>query len=344
MPAIITHDTFGREVYSGLEEKIGQSKDEKDAYLLGCQGPDVLFYGLLNPFIREANWFGSALHRYYCTQFTSALILSTLADKDFYDEEKIAIAHAYVLGYIMHHELDSKVHPFVYAQQYALCSAGVPGLSAQSESEVHVEIERELDELVLSLRRGETIASFDPSERILLASEGVLEVISKMFSFAISVVYNRDVPQNMYRSSVKASRHVQRIIYSTGGVKRNFFGSVETLFRNHSYIRAITHKNNFLTQSIFDNHEKFKWQNPWLENVVSKKSFWDLYNDALQVGKKRVITLSRAIEDNVFADMDRRHKEAIYACVDENLAGVNFYGCPIEIADEKSGKPAKIFK
>ena len=339
MPAIITHDTFGREIFDGLEEVIGQSVDEKKAFLLGCQGPDVLFYGIINPFIKEANKFGSLLHRGYCSEFVSALALSTLSDEAFIQDDNFNIAKSYIMGYLMHHELDSKMHPFVYYQQYALCNAGIEGLTENSGSEVHVEIERELDELVLSIKREETIASFDPSERILCASNQVLDIISKMFEFAISIVYGTETPLNMYRSSVRASRHVQRLIYSTGGVKRNIFGSVETLFRDHSYVRAITHKNRFLAESIFDNHEKYEWKHPFIEGRTSVNSFWEIYDNALDEGKRHINDLSEAFRKNLSLSMTREDKEKLCFAIDEIMEGLNFYGCPMRIADPKTGKP-----
>ena len=44
MPAILTHDFFGQDVYAAHSHVIGKSIDEKDAFLLGNQGPDPLFY------------------------------------------------------------------------------------------------------------------------------------------------------------------------------------------------------------------------------------------------------------------------------------------------------------
>ena len=43
---IITHDFFGRDVYDALFQTIGGSRDEADAFLLGNQGPDPLFYAV----------------------------------------------------------------------------------------------------------------------------------------------------------------------------------------------------------------------------------------------------------------------------------------------------------
>lgn len=45
MPALITHDFFGRDVYDRLYTFIGGSRDEADAFLLGNQGPDSVLPG-----------------------------------------------------------------------------------------------------------------------------------------------------------------------------------------------------------------------------------------------------------------------------------------------------------
>ena len=47
----------------------------------------------------------------------------------------------YLLGFLCHYLLDSTVHPLVYANQYALCDAGIDGLSREDGSEVHAVIE-----------------------------------------------------------------------------------------------------------------------------------------------------------------------------------------------------------
>ena len=53
MPAILTHDFFGQDVYAAHSHVIGKSIDEKDAFLLGNQGPDPLFYLVLSPSMKQ---------------------------------------------------------------------------------------------------------------------------------------------------------------------------------------------------------------------------------------------------------------------------------------------------
>ena len=40
MPALITHDFFGQDVYDHIFRNVGGTRDEAEAFLLGNQGPD----------------------------------------------------------------------------------------------------------------------------------------------------------------------------------------------------------------------------------------------------------------------------------------------------------------
>ncbi len=350
MPSIITHDTFGCEIYSCLTDTIGHSEDEKQAFLLGCQGPDVFFYGVINPLLPQINKVGQKLHRSKCTEFITALAMSIpqIVEKetdreDFHAEAK-DIAKAYLLGYLMHFELDSKVHPFVFAQQFAYCDAGVQGLNRNNMSEVHVEIECELDELVLSVKREQTISTFDPSIRTLKASNRVLNIVSKMFEFAFPIAHLETLPPNAYRQSVKAYRQTLRWLYSVTGVKRELIGRFETLFREHSYLRAMIHKNVKLTESIFDNHENHLWSDPW-DKHPRNESFWDLYNSAIKEGHEHVLALAEAINKNCalpFNAEPEKSKQRIRDLFSISLKiteNFNFYGCDESVADPVTGKP-----
>ena len=57
MPAIITHDLFGKDVYGKTFDTIGGSRDAAEAFLLGNQGPDPLFFVAPDPrYRRVESW------------------------------------------------------------------------------------------------------------------------------------------------------------------------------------------------------------------------------------------------------------------------------------------------
>ena len=62
MPAILTHDFFGRDFYAANNALIGESPDARDAFLLGNQGPDPLFYLVAAPDMKAFTSLGSNMH------------------------------------------------------------------------------------------------------------------------------------------------------------------------------------------------------------------------------------------------------------------------------------------
>lgn len=275
MPALITHDAFGRDVYADRFEFIGVSRDECEAFLLGNQGPDPLFYAVASPRLRAAHRLGSLMHSQKPAELLNALKRSLA----FLAPEDRAVGRAYALGFVCHYLLDSTAHPLVFGQQYALCDAGEPGLTRANGGEVHALIESELDELVLTVRRRSSITEFDPSSEILKASDHVLDVVSSMYAFMAMDVYGLAVPADAFRASVKLFRRVQRLFWSPTGTKRAVIGSIESLVRPFSFYRAMSHRAEPLTESAFDNPGHEPWKNPFTGEVRTE-SFLDLFDEA----------------------------------------------------------------
>ena len=336
MPAIITHDTFGRDVYAQLYELIGESNDECQAFLLGNQGPDVLFYGSVNPLVRAARGLGTQMHREKTPELIRAFVEAANLSPRIEPSKQMRIqgarmvregahstpfdiAWSYVLGFACHFILDSTLHPFIYGQQYALCDAGVPGLDRDSGHEVHATIESELDELVLNVKRHEAIATFDPSERILKANDYVLDIISTLYAEVAWSVFGKRIEPNAFKTSVKAFRQIQRLVYSSTGVKREAIGRVETIFRRFSFLRALSHRNVRIEQSIFDNHEHAPWTDPQT-GQTRREGFWDLFDAALGRAEADVVGLT---------ELKGHPERVVSASFDELTRDENFNGAPL---------------
>ena len=289
MPAIITHDFFGRDVYDRLFTLIGGSRDEADAFLLGNQGPDPLFYTVVSPGLRAHNRLGHTMHN----QKPAELIRAFKDSISILNSAEAPVGRAYALGFLCHYTLDSTMHPFVYFHEHRLCDAGEPGLSREDGSEVHGVIESELDELVLYKKRGTTVAEFNPSTEILKASDFALNAISKMFAYAALTVYGEIIPADMFARAVKDFRLVQRVFYSPSGAKRAVAGSIERLVRPHSFFQSMSHRAVELEESAFDNRDRKPWENPFT-GETSTASFWDLYNEALAKAYDNIHAFDRA--------------------------------------------------
>ncbi len=310
MPAIITHDLFGRELYDELSSFIGTSRDEVEAFLLGNQGPDPLFYAIIDPRYINFNHLGSRLHKEKPHEVIASFkhAISTLP------ESSRNIARAYALGFLCHYELDSREHAFIYSQQYEICDAGEPRLTRANGHDVHAAIETELDELTLTAKRHETISTFVPSREILKADNDVLDIISAMYAYVFDNVFHRHVAKHGFKGSVKAYRHMQSFFYSPRGIKRNVVGYVEMLVRPYSFLRAMCHRNQLLNVSEFDNHEHMPWKNTFTGEVTTD-SFWDLYDES----KSHALSELPIFDEPTFDIKDAQ----------EITRGINFTGKPV---------------
>ena len=276
MPSIITHDAFGTEVYEALYAHIGGSRDESQAFLLGNQGPDPLFYAHIDPLLKRAHGLGSRLHR----EKTAELLVALRRAASALPEADRSIGRAWALGFLCHYLLDRTVHPLVYHYEHAICDAGIEGLDRQDHSEVHAVIESELDELVLTVKLGTTARDYNPGKNILRANERVLGVVSGMCAAIALDLFDWDIPKSAFAASVKHMRFVQaHVFHSAHGRRRTLFGEIEAKTRRHSFVRAMSPRAVELEVSAFDNHEHAEWESP-VTGKRSTASFWELFDEA----------------------------------------------------------------
>lgn len=278
MPAIITHDTFGHETYSALYEFIGGSRDEANAFILGNQGPDPLFYSVVCPHLKPVHRLGSLMHSEKPTELLAALH-DALRNLSWNSIEDQRIARAYAMGFMCHYLLDSTAHPFVFFYEHELCDAGVEGLTREDNHEVHALIESEIDELILTMRRNASLSKFNPSKSVLQASDRTLHVVSALYCNAVQSTYGQAIPKDTFITSVKCFRAVQALFYSPTGLKHNLIGRIELLARRHSFYRAMSHRNLERTWSPFANAEHAEWVNPF-SGETETSSFDDLFDRA----------------------------------------------------------------
>lgn len=279
MPAILTHDFFGRDAADTVSSQVNlMSKDAHDAFLLGNQGPDPLFYLIIDPRISKQSRVGDLMHHARPAKLLlalrDALSMLTRAERP--------VGEAYAAGFLCHYLLDSAMHPLVFANEYALCDAGIENLDRSDGSVVHAEIERELDEMVLYEKLHETVASYRPYRKVLRASDATLAIIDKLYFYMNLWAYSRTLELDTYTHAVKSFRVLQRMFYSPKGRLAGALGVADRTFRHtrYSLVKAMSHRNRASAESAFANKDHNEWTNPFTGDT-STESFWDLYEEAL---------------------------------------------------------------
>ena len=297
MPAILTHDFFGRDVLDAFGSMDSATLDERDAFLLGNQGPDPLFYLVIHP--AKARWhsFGTLMHKQSPTELLFALSRSL----DILEGYENDIGHAYAQGFLCHYALDSRAHPLIYAKQRAICDAGVANLNRKNSREVHAEIERELDEMMLFAKRGETIREYSPASNTLDANEAVLRVVQKMYSFVALTVYGQILDARAFPAGVRCYRAALRGLYSPQGIKRRLIGLAEGTVRRYSFLAAMAHRPEEVHSSWYANPDHETWIHPFTGEERTS-SFWDIYDDALEFAASSIA----AFESGPFSLDDAR--------------------------------------
>lgn len=139
MPAVYAHCRFGEELISYLPPSFQKGIEPyMDAFRLGTQGPDILFYHrpLKSNSLRKK---GSTMHQAAGKSFflrqANRLLTEKLVQKQGEGYIPDSADAAYVAGFLCHFLLDVHLHPTVYALQ----ATGVP----------HGRIESELDKYFL---------------------------------------------------------------------------------------------------------------------------------------------------------------------------------------------------
>lgn len=275
MPAIITHCFFGKDMLDTATKTIGlSSKEEKEVFVLGNQGPDPLFYIAADPRLRKFHKLGSRMHKDSPTKLIEGFRVAL----DGLTEDELPIGRAYAAGFLCHFALDSTTHPMIYSQQFEICKAGIEGLDMSDGSEVHAEIERDIDEAILYSKTGLTVEQWPPHTLALKSSPRALAIAGKVVSGACAFAYGLEVPDTLFSSAVREFRAIQRFAYSTGGRKRRVVELVElTLMRRrYSFYKSMSHRVRESADSVFDNTSRQTWDDPFT-GETSSFSFWDLY-------------------------------------------------------------------
>lgn len=316
MPGIVTHHMFGIDVHKRLEEVIGYSSAALDAFLLGNQGPDPFFYLMVVPVTHEFRRIGQIMHR----QNTSELLAymhhyfvngsshsedkhvtdsradyhSDVSADDSYPSE---VCKAYALGFLCHYLLDSMVHPLVFAQEYAICSTGVEGLSDKwSHRVTHATIETALDEYVLTTKIGTTAAILPPHRIALQCSASTLSELSREYSNVLWETYGIDVPEAVFFTAVSLNRLAQRALDSKSSGLRQRFDYLGFAGMPSAYVKALSHRADLLPSTPFANSDCVPWDNPFAEGEFVRESFDELYARAFA----RVIETLPAYAESTF--------------------------------------------
>lgn len=295
MPQLITHNIFGKEVYSKLDDEIKKTfENELDTYEMFCQSFDNLLY-YLNINLKKAKkirFLSKRGHKSNVRKYFINILINIKELKLENDEQALS----YLYGSINHYVLDSTCHPFIfyktgnYNKKKKKETKKYMGLHGDMESNIDAFFY--INKYKRSYHKVNVTKEFIPKIKF---SNNLKLIMDKTFL----ETFNEKNIANCYFSSYKSSRFLYRLFIN------DRYGFKKFVFKIHDKINIFKANNfRFYTTYIkqpnlkYLNIEHKKWCYPSDKTLVSNESFIDLYNKAVNRSLK-LITLAHDVINNI---------------------------------------------
>lgn len=283
MPGFTTHYLFGSDTYRSL--KCTPLKRNlyynRAAYALGLQGPDIFFY-YLPSYAIHGNNIGALAHVEKTGAFYQNLLKSRLQFKNSADRK---ICDAYLVGFLGHYTLDTTCHPFIYARTHYTGEQ-------KDYFAKHAYLEVDIDTMLLYARLQKKPSEFHQANTIILTHHQ-RKVIAKMLHFAYSHTY----PEYRihYASALLGTYAIQiglHFLQDKTGQKKVLARFLEGQILGFPNFSPMIPSDTLRFCNDPFNMKHRTWCNPWDSAHRSNETFFDLYEKALVLYRRRIQLLN----------------------------------------------------
>jgi hypothetical protein len=276
MPGFTTHYLFGVDAFSQLSsyplrEKI---RINHSAFSLGLQGPDLFFYYLPSYLMHREN-IGALAHRKDTRAFFSNLLDSRKLFTG--DARSLAVADAYVAGFLGHYSLDCAVHPYVYAftgytPENPPGNVEYFGQHAYFETEIDTELLLYKKELLPSEFKQNATIRLSPLERT---------VVVRMLVYAYRNTYPGLLASEILLGGAPFwMKTGTKLLADPSGRKKVLARLIERVLIGRAFISPMVASDHYCFIQDPMNLSHRTWTHPWT-GERSHKSFYDLYYTAM---------------------------------------------------------------
>lgn len=276
MPAILSHWLLGKKVLPGISSRATSVVIDKNSFFWGCQGPDILFFSRLMPWMVGQNIrkYGSKLHNGSPMRVFNPLFeLIKVCDNSNYDR-----LLSYCLGMCCHYALDRTAHPYIVWLEDSMKKNDPRG----EDYHYHGEIESMLDVILLRHETGlipadVRLSDCIPADSAVTATTALVysKMLYQSFGFRPEPRCVRrladdmrscfDVLNDRYALRLPIVASVENIIW-----KRRSHGSMSAFMRPYSESLAYDYGN-------FCHRE---WYNIYAPREKSSRNILELFDDA----------------------------------------------------------------
>ncbi|MCI2069505.1 MAG: zinc dependent phospholipase C family protein [Bacilli bacterium] len=220
MPSLLTHAFFADDFLEQHQSENNFLTSYPDAFRLGSEGPDPLFfYGLnLKRGLRlkaSKEKIGSQLHHTDGTKFFSLLFEQ---ENKLLLPDQIGVFTAFILGQFAHYLLDSTCHPYVYYWSGFDSSGHLSGKYHYA----HAHFEAEID-TALAFKKAKTEMIKKPWE-VLDIEEEDLSCISENFTSVLEQFVSHPLRKHYYQDAVRDMKEIYIFVNTSSSFRKKLLG------------------------------------------------------------------------------------------------------------------------
>ncbi len=270
MPAVVCHWLLGKRMMNTARRIAGKDRFKEKSFLIGCQGPDILFYHRLVSLSRKDNLqdFGHKIHSDHPSQFFASLKETVENCSD----ELRDYVNSYALGMCCHYAYDTCAHPYICQLSQRMKETDERG----SDYSYHALIESALDTIMWRYETGGIITDLRLA-KCVAADKGDSAAAAEVYANALREMYNKEIsPKESGRLAGDMIR-LFRVLDDPLCVRRPFAARMEALTgkkngRISAYIRPIMEEDDY----DYANITHAEWSNVMNPEEKSCEDFFEI--------------------------------------------------------------------
>ena len=309
MPDIITHILFGCDMLDKLDRSKWKNtiENNKNLFLLGCQGPDIFYYNDFLPWIKNKRGpkIGGLMHEKKTGDFFVEGI-KYLKDNCKKDSELLFV---YLAGFMCHFALDINAHPYVF---YFTGEYDEDRVETHKYKGFHKRLEQAIDVILLKEKRGMEAYKYPVFKKIDVGTS-LPDIIINFYDYIFKELFDLNLNGDIANDSYKDKKKVFKILYDPIGYKKKLLGILDLFFNGKIDYKDMIYPRKIDSTLDYMNKNHVKWVHPCDKNEEFNYSFYDLYDIALNQGYYMIKTFICFLEDTISEyDMKKAYPNLSY--------------------------------